>query len=441
MSSDARAPAIAVHDLGKCFFIYDKPHQRLVDGLLRRRRHGRAFWAVRNVSFDVAAGETLGIVGRNGSGTSTLRQMVTGVLQATDGTVAVPGRVAALLELGAGFNPEFTGRENAQLNAAILGLSQAQVAERMDDMIAFSELRDFIDQPVKTYSSGMYVRLAFSVAIHVSPSVLIIDEALAVGDARFQAKCMDRIRQMKAAGTTILFVSHDVAAVRLLCDRALWLDKGEVRMLGDVQRVTSHYMESLFADPNPAGASAEASAIAPLPHVDMLDDAFDAAPARAPIVQWGSRVGSILSAGVHAADGQRRDVYHDGEEIEVRIRFRLPEGADPATTGPAFSFKDVQGSDLIVASSFEDGVPLPQGDGVFEARYALRAALAPGDYYLVVALEDRSGGGIAYFDYVEGAHFFSTAWRRRVHGRFLPPIAQRIVAVDTVPTRAGNADA
>ena len=165
----------------------------------------------------------------------------------------------------------------------------------------------------------------------------------------------------------------------------------------------------------------------------MLDNEVPAPVAaglRAPIVQWGSAVGSILDAGVFDAAGTRRDVFHDGEDIEVRIRFRLPEGADPRTTGPAFSFKDVQGSDLIVASSFEDGLALPAGDA-FEVRYALRATLAPGDYYLVVALEDRSGGGIAYFDYVEGAHFFSTAWRRRVHGRFLPPIAQRIDALPT----------
>jgi lipopolysaccharide transport system ATP-binding protein len=423
MCSESIEPAIAVRDLGKTFHIYDKPHQRLLDGLLRKRRHGRAFRAVRNVSFEVARGETLGIIGRNGSGKSTLLQMVTGVLQPTEGDVVVPGRVAALLELGAGFNPEFTGRENAELNAAILGLSQAQIAARMDDIIAFSELREFIEQPVKTYSSGMYVRLAFSVAIHVAPSVLIIDEALAVGDARFQAKCMERIRKMKAEGTTILFVSHDVAAVRLLCDRAVWLDKGVVRMIGDVQQVTSRYIEFLFAD-----APAEAA----LPEGNMLEDAPPApssTQARPPMLQWGSAVGSILDAGVFDASGTRRDVYHDGEAIEVRIRFRLPDDADPAQAGPAFSFKDVQGSDLIVASSFEDGIPMPAGEREFEARYTLHASLAPGDYYLVAALEDRRSGGIAYFDYVEGAHFFSIAWRRRVHGRFVPVISQRIDAM------------
>lgn len=423
MFSDASLPAISVNGLGKCFFIYGKPHQRLLDSVFRERRHGRPFWAVRNVVFDVGAGETLGIIGRNGAGKSTLLQLVTGVLQPTEGRITVNGRVAALLELGAGFNPEFTGRENAEFNAAILGLTRTEVASRMESMIEFSELREFIDQPVKTYSSGMYVRLAFSVAIHASPAVLIVDEALAVGDARFQAKCMDRIRALKSAGTTILFVSHDVAAVRLLCDRALWLDKGRVRMLGDVQRVTSHYTESLFADDS-AGS----------PHDGMLADEVPAPVAaglRPPIVQWGSAVGSILDAGIFDATGRRRDVFQDGEEIEVRIRFRLPEGTDPRNAGPAFSFKDVRGSDLIVASSFEEGVSLPDSGGVLEARYGLHAALAPGDYYLVVALEDRRGGGLAYFDYVEGAQYFSTTWSRRVHGRFVPSITQSITALSS----------
>lgn len=421
MSSDRRPPAISVKGLGKCYFVYEKPHQRLIDGLLRRRRHGRAFWAVRNIGFEVGAGETLGIIGCNGSGKSTLLQLISGVLQATEGTVAVAGRVAALLELGAGFNPEFSGRENAELNAAILGLSRAEISARMEDMIEFSELREFIDQPVKTYSSGMYVRLAFSVAIHVEPAVLIVDEALAVGDARFQTKCMNRISRMKAAGTTILFVSHDVTAVRTLCDRALWLDKGVMRMLGDVQQVTSRYMESLFADPSEATTTEVLSGV----EIQKETSASKKTGLRAPIVQWGSAVGSILEAGVFDSSGKQRDIYNDGEGMEVRIRFRLPPGANPLTTGPAFSFKDVHGSDLIVASSLEGGVALPAGEE-FEATYTLRAMLAPDDYYLVVALEDRSGGGLAYFDYIEGAHFFSTAWQRRVHGRFLPPIEQRI---------------
>jgi lipopolysaccharide transport system ATP-binding protein len=197
-------------------------------------------------------------------------------------------------------------------------------------------------------------------------------------------------------------------------------------MIGDVQAVTAHYMEFLFAD-------APADDPAPCSKRSIAGEA-PASSARQPIVRWGSSVGAIETAGVHAADGARRDVYHDGEEIEVRIRFRLPVGSDPAAAGPAFSFKAVQdGSDLIVASSFEEGHLLPSHEGSFEARYRLRAQLAAGDYYLVAALEDRRGGGIAYFDYVEGAHFFTTAWRRRVHGKFVPEIGYEVEPLTAHP--------
>lgn len=425
MSCELPNPAIRVVDATKCFLMYEKPHHRLVDGLLRERRHGREFWAIQSVSFDVFPGETLGIIGRNGAGKSTLLQMITGVLQLTSGTIEVAGKVAALLELGAGFNPDFTGRENARLNAAILGLSPRVIDERIESIIEFSELREFIDQPVKTYSSGMYVRLAFSVAIHVEPTVLVVDEALAVGDARFQAKCMDRIRKMKAAGTTILFVSHDVAAVRLLCDRALWLERGRVRMLGEVLQVTSQYMEALF----------EQDDALPAPEAGFLNDEPTPQPVPAskhkpPLVQWGSCVGSIIEAGLYDAQGERREVFFDDQTIEVRIRFRIPQGADRRSTGVAFSFKDVRGSDLIVATSMDTGTELPMGSELLEARYVLRNCLAPGDYLLVVALEDRGDGSIRYFDYIEGAQYFSTAFNSRVHGRFIPEIEQSIVGLD-----------
>lgn len=207
-----------------------------------------AFWAVRGVSFSLGRGESVGIIGRNGSGKSTLLQLICGVMPPSEGAVHHHGRIASLLELGAGFDPDFTGRENVFLNAALLGLSRTETEARFDEIAAFAEIGRFLDEPVKTYSSGMFVRLAFAVASHVEPDILIVDEALAVGDARFSAKCIKRIRHLREKGCTLLFVSHDVGIVRTLCDRAIWLDSGRMAAMGDVFTVTSRYMEFLFDD-------------------------------------------------------------------------------------------------------------------------------------------------------------------------------------------------
>ena len=246
MSSELLLPsgewAIQADDLSKTYRIYDKPHHRLAEALWRgRRQFGREFVALQGVSFQLARGETLGIIGANGAGKSTLLQMLAGTVQPTRGNLRIHGRIAALLELGAGFNPEFSGRENAVINAAIMGLSEQQIAERLDDIVAFADIGTYIDQPVKTYSSGMYVRLAFAVAAHVAPDILIVDEALAVGDARFQAKCMRRMRSMLDGGATLLFTSHDIGAIKSLCQRCLWLDKGKMRQLGPASEVTRAY--------------------------------------------------------------------------------------------------------------------------------------------------------------------------------------------------------
>ncbi|MFI3119313.1 MAG: ABC transporter ATP-binding protein [Methylococcaceae bacterium] len=224
--------AISVMNLSKCYQLYAQPHDRLKQFLWRgRRQYFREFWALRDISFEVAKGEVLGIIGRNGAGKSTLLQLLCGTLTPTSGEVTVKGRVAALLELGAGFNPEFSGRENVFMSAAIMGLSQKEIEDRYEEIVDFSGIRDFIDQPVKTYSSGMYVRLAFSVATSVDPDILVVDEALSVGDGEFARKSFDRIMALKARGTTILFCSHSIYQVEALCQHALWLDNGQIRIL------------------------------------------------------------------------------------------------------------------------------------------------------------------------------------------------------------------
>ena len=247
--------AISVHNLSKSFLIYQKPSDRLKQFLAlqfqgisgrKAREYGRTFWALRDISFDIKKGETVAIIGKNGAGKSTLLQIICGTLGPTSGSSTTKGVITALLELGSGFNPLFTGRENIYLNGMIIGLSHAQIEQRFDDIVKFADIGDFIEQPVNTYSSGMYVRLAFAVQVCIDPDILVVDEALAVGDAYFVHRCFQRIREMKEQGKTILFVSHDTSSVVNLCDRAIWIDEGRLRMNGNPDDITRHYRANLF---------------------------------------------------------------------------------------------------------------------------------------------------------------------------------------------------
>jgi lipopolysaccharide transport system ATP-binding protein len=251
MSSEHTTPdsseyAIEVNGLSKCYQIYDKPSDRLKQMLMRgRKQYYKEFWALKDVSFKIKKGETVGIIGRNGSGKSTLLQMICGTLNPTGGEVKVNGRVAALLELGAGFNPEFSGVENVYMAASLYGLSKVEVDQRFDAIAAFAEIGDHIHQPVKTYSSGMYVRLAFAVIAHVDADVLVVDEALAVGDAFFTQKCMRFLRNFMKEGT-VIFVSHDTASVKNLCNYAIWLEKGEMQEEGSPKEICERYLEAFY---------------------------------------------------------------------------------------------------------------------------------------------------------------------------------------------------
>jgi lipopolysaccharide transport system ATP-binding protein len=243
MSSDI---AIKVENLSKCYQLYDRPRDRLLQMLMRgHRTYYREFWALRDISFEIKKGETVGIIGRNGSGKSTLLQLVCGTLNPTAGSIETHGRIAALLELGSGFNPEFTGRENVYMNASVLGLRKEEIDARFDDIVAFADIGTFIEQPVKTYSSGMYVRLAFAVIAHVDADILVIDEALAVGDAFFVQKCMRFLRNFMGKGT-VLFVSHDTGAVINLCQRAVWLDQGISKGQGDPKEIAQLYLAESY---------------------------------------------------------------------------------------------------------------------------------------------------------------------------------------------------
>jgi lipopolysaccharide transport system ATP-binding protein len=243
--------AISVKHLTKIYKLYDKPIDRLKESLhpLKKSYH-RDFYALNDVSFEIKRGETVGIIGKNGAGKSTLLKIITGVLTPTSGSVHVNGRIASLLELGAGFNPEYTGIENIYLQGTLMGYTREEMEPKIDEILAFADIGDFVHQSVKMYSSGMFARLAFAVAINVDPDVLIVDEALSVGDSMFQHKCTARMRELIEFGTTILFVSHSIDSVRALCDKAIWIQDGSIKMIGDATELTNMFMNDVFIDHN-----------------------------------------------------------------------------------------------------------------------------------------------------------------------------------------------
>lgn len=351
--------AVRVSNLSKCYQIYDRPIDRLKQTLWRgRKRYYREFWALRGISFDVRKGETLGIIGRNGSGKSTVLHLLCGTHGASTGEVAVCGRVAALLELGAGFNPEFTGRENVYMNAAILGLTQKEVDSKYREIVEFADIGEFVDQPVKTYSSGMYVRLAFAVAVSVDPEILVVDEALSVGDTAFRNKCIERIKGLQRSGTSIIFVSHDLSTLQLICDRVLWLDAGRMKAIGNPVAVCQEYYVSTTG-----GAG------------DMCQ-----APQRA-VPQQNTGMARFTEASLHLGAHQVRPLYQIGEE--VRFRFSLEAIRELGPVVFAISIYRADGDWLVGQTSREERVVWPacKAGDILRGSFALRPNyLGPGEY-------------------------------------------------------------
>lgn len=335
---------IKVEGLSKCYQIYDQPSDRLKQFILPRvqplvaqspRHYYREFWALKDVSFEVKKGETVGIVGRNGSGKSTLLQIITGTLSPTTGSVTTHGRIAALLELGSGFNPDFSGRENVYLNGALLGFSNAQIDEKFDAIASFADIGEHLDQPVKTYSSGMLVRLAFAVQVQVEPEILIVDEALAVGDALFQKRCFQRIEKLVSDGTTVLFVSHDQESVRTLTNRALLLDKGRPVEWGLSSEVVLKYRKLLHEEEAAyfAGLTksmAERARQAPLPTFSPVtipsstertrtDNSTTITGARSDRLSFGDGAVKIIKVETLDAGGQLSSVFNPGDRLRIRV--------------------------------------------------------------------------------------------------------------------------
>jgi lipopolysaccharide transport system ATP-binding protein len=351
MSSDL---AIQAQGVGKRFSLFAHPKDRLKQLLWGRyKQYSRDFWALQDVSFDIRRGEVVGLVGRNGAGKSTLLQMVCGTLTPTTGTLAVRGRVAALLELGAGFSPDFSGLENVYMNAAILGLSRAQVDERLDSILAFADIGQFIHQPVKTYSSGMFVRLAFAVATSVEPDILVIDEALSVGDGAFARKSFDRIMALKDNGATILFCSHAMYHVQALCSRALWLEGGKMRMWDAAAKVTSAYETALIAENPPQTATAKSAEAAATPTPEAAEES---ATKVTPPPPQGTAYIKNIEACAGGVSGRELVIHSDKTTLKVTIDF----ASDPALPCPSVAFGIIHASGTAVSSagSFNDNLVL-----------------------------------------------------------------------------------
>ncbi|KRG45528.1 ABC transporter ATP-binding protein [Stenotrophomonas geniculata] len=393
---------IDVQGVGKAYHMYERPSHRLLQALAgKRKSFYKDFWALRGVSFSIRRGQTVGIVGRNGSGKSTLLQMIAGTLNPTEGRITVKGRVAALLELGSGFNPEFTGRENVYLNATILGLTRPQIEARMDSILAFADIGEFIDQPVRSYSSGMSVRLAFAVIAHVDADILIIDEALAVGDAFFSQKCMRFLREFQKNGT-LLFVSHDAAAVTNLCESAVWLQHGQMRLSGTSQEVIEAYMteqhvvgrrETGVDDVVVEKKQKRVATDAP----DFRLEALQAAGASNRIAlfqfdpdnvgqEFGAQGARIVDVALNDEAGAPLGMAEGGELVRLRIRVELVQALDSVIVG--FYVKDRLGQRLFGDNSYFACKDSPVGGQAGEsivASFLFRMPVMPSGSYMIDA--------------------------------------------------------
>lgn len=378
----------------------------------RRGAPARDVWALRNVSFEVAAGDAVGIVGRNGAGKSTLLEIIAGTRTPTEGRGVVRGRVAALLQLGAGFHPDFTGRENVHLSGAIQGFSRPEVEARFDDIAAFADIGHFLEQPVKTYSSGMHARLAFAVSTAFEPDILIVDEILAVGDAPFQQKCVTRIERMREGGMTLLFVSHSVDRVNALCDRGLLLEEGRRVFYGETSRATDLYLKSIRSElPTPAAKREKGAAD---PNIERQTRGLD---------RYGSQEVQILSVALRDAAGAVCEEFHFEEQIVLVVRYRAEAATEDLNV--SFLVRDETGVNLCGTMTWDEGLRLDPVEAGQEGAVAFRFLnrLRPGRFGVSVALtrinrEDRRRPIL--YDQIDGVATFLShaAPERPIHYKF-----------------------
>ncbi|AIR89969.1 ABC transporter ATP-binding protein [Pseudomonas cremoricolorata] len=418
MSSDQ--PVISVRNISKCFYSYDKPHDRLKQAFMPRvqrwmgdavTQYGKEYWALRDISFDVQKGETVGIVGRNGSGKSTLLQIICGTLTPTEGVIETRGRIAALLELGSGFNPEFTGRENVYLNGAVLGLSREEVNQRFDAIASFADIGEFLDHPVKTYSSGMAVRLAFAVQAQVDPDILVVDEALSVGDARFQAKCFERLRQLKENGTSILLVTHSSEQVVTHCSRAILLEQSRVEMIGLSRPVINRYTDLLFGRKKQEEQALKAEQSPAIDHafsavenqVSLLfdEDGYITRPGyNKHEYRWGDGAATLTDFHLRAGGKSYPASVEPGEDVTLTLAFIFTRAVINPILG--FTIKTKEGVTVYGTNSIfldcKEAREMGTAGSRNTARLRFKNRLATGDYFISIGLASREGEDVIPHD-------------------------------------------
>lgn len=410
---------ISVRDVGKLYHVYARPQDRLKQALLRgSRKYYQDFWALRGVSFDVNRGEAVGILGRNGAGKSTLLQIIAGTMTPTEGQVGVRGRVAAMLQLGSGFNPEFTGRENVFLGGAILGITRREMETRFDEIAAFAEIGGFIDQPIKTYSSGMAARLAFAVSFSVEPDLLIVDEILAVGDIGFQQKCISRLRHLRDDGLTLLFVSHSPDAVRSICHKALFLIEGRPAYYGPAERATDLYLGYIREQINRDAVKDHHELSTPV--------AFGAqVPGQ---LRYGTGHVQIEKVEVQNRQGEPCRAFKLGDTLRVVVT--LESRIDTRDVSVSFLVRDMTGIDLMGTTTFDEKAVAPalrpgaRATVSFEFENRLRA----GNYGVCLAVNRVSRpdyADVVLFDQVDGCAAFVVVpdAERPVHYKFHQPVS------------------
>lgn len=410
---------IKLKNVSKCFKRYARPVDRLKEILLPGKTYAQEFWALRDVSFEVMKGETMGIIGRNGAGKSTLLQLICGTLTPTTGEVLVNGRIAALLELGAGFNPEFTGRENVYMNGAIMGLSRQDVDERFDRVATFADIGDFIDQPVKTYSSGMYIRLAFASAIHVDPDILIVDEALSVGDMFFQAKCMARMKQMMDTGVTVLFVSHDSGSVKSLCRQAILLNHGQLVSWGPSDQVVENYFSMKVESEQSVIKSDKQKKLIKLDDGLLDKQSFfvenTAFQKRASFQRIQNGKANFVNIQLLNDQGEEVSLVDYEEDVTLRMSIEIYEDIEELAFG--YHIRDKNGTDIVYSDSvIEDkNLSFVKHEDKYIIDWKFQVSLVQGMYNIACVLSkpiEMQIGKVDFCDFIPLAVQFSVTPRK-----------------------------
>ncbi|WP_313074603.1 ABC transporter ATP-binding protein [Lacrimispora sp.] len=437
---------IIVNNVSKSYKMYNNPIDKMKEGLsLTGKSLHTDFWALKNVNFKVKHGEILGIMGRNGAGKSTLLKIITGVLRPTYGDVLVEGRISSLLELGAGFNMEYSGIENIYFYGMLMKLTREQIDDRLQEIIDFAEIGDYVNQPVKTYSSGMFARLAFSCAINVEPDILIVDEILSVGDMRFQSKCFNKFKEFKKKGVTILYVGHDVGLMKTFCDSTVWLNNGEIVMAGDPAYVVSKYTEFMYLDDisefttykmfqkdekkmnviDEELSGGEDKEVIGMVHIkggpevkveEKIQDKIEDKSEDKSITHWGTNIGTIKNVMLTTENDFEKNHFSPEDMIKIKVVFDSTVIDNLNKFSVAFSIKNKEGTDLIVKTTYDEDIYFDTPNKKQAVTFSLITHLAVGDYYLVVALEDRKNPAIIYYEYIEGAKYFKIYSDKKIFG-------------------------